>query len=313
MSTITSIASNDKGGWKELSRILAEILYPMGFDLVKAFPAERYNSNLSSAGTLVPLSATNFKNTDKSISTQHNHSSTLSVIIGNTKHLWPIFLNHYVKNMRENAGDTQCANSTTEEMDDTYKRDNPLDWYTQVSVESAVKSAVSKFAGNTSKYDIRYVFDLSEDRFVAFQQLAQDAGLSYYNKICYLNVHSEYGPWIGLRAVVTFDAEGPPNTPDLFPTLENPYPKGDQLLRTKMDEIFVMNDGGYHQSSKSTSVTESVASIRRDWHKWVELRDIAGGFMTEEMKFKYRYFEEQLEYHYTKNLKLLLKADSQCL
>ncbi|CAG8608269.1 2277_t:CDS:2 [Acaulospora morrowiae] len=310
MSMITNLTNC---GWEELTQILAGILYPMGFDLVKAFPAERYNSNIPSMSTLVPLPITNFRG---STSVQRNRSSTLSVIIGNTRHLWSIFIDYYAKNMRENIGDNQENGS---EESDTYKQSNPLDWYTRISIESAVKRAVSKFSKNAStlEYEIRYAFDLSEDRFVAFQQLAQDAGLAYYNKICYLSVHPEYGPWIGLRAVVTFDIDGPPNTSKLFPTPGNPYPKGDQLLETKMEEVLKNDNGSQSSSTNVTNIDKEsvaktnfdkqvIANISRDWYKWVKLRDIAGGFMSDEMKLKYRYSIEQLEYHYTKNLKLLI-------
>ncbi|CAG8456355.1 15134_t:CDS:2, partial [Acaulospora morrowiae] len=281
MSMITNLTNCR---WEELTQILAGILYPMGFDLVKAFPAERYNSNIPSTSTLVPLPITNFRG---STSVQHNRSSTLSVIIGNTRHLWSIFIDYYAKNIRENIGDNQ-ENASEER--DTYEQSNPLDWYTRISIESAVKRAVSKFSKNASnlEYEIRYVFDLSEDKFVAFQQLAQDAGLAYYNRICYLNVHPEYGPWIGLRAVVTFDIDGPPK---LYPTPGNPYPKGDQLLKTKMEEVLKNDNDSQFSSTSVTNVDKEsvaktnfdkqvIANIRRDWYKWVELRDIAGGFMT---------------------------------
>jgi len=77
-------------------------------------------------------------------------------------------------------------------------------------------------------YDVRYTFDLDKKKFVAFQILAENASFAYYNRVCYLNVHKEYGPWIGLRAVITFDIEGPLNSSQLFPELKNPFPEGDE-------------------------------------------------------------------------------------
>ncbi|KAF0504793.1 hypothetical protein F8M41_019464 [Gigaspora margarita] len=313
--------------WEEITKKISEILYPLGFDLVKAFPTQRYNSNVSPASSLALL-PTYFR------------TSTLSIIVGNTKHLWPIFLKYYqsVKNIKTKPINSKCKSrsniriisSSYDQNDDLerFKQNNPLDWYTIQSITSTVKQAISinddSIKYSDVKYDIRYTFDLDEKKFVAFQRLAQDAGLAYYNRSCFLCVHEEFGPWFGLRAVITFDIEGPPNESYLFPPLKNPYPKGDALLKLKITEILGTKNHNYHQLVTPTHSSDSeFAEIKpvfddddkkkkfmnsRDnakWYEWVELRDIASGFMTKDNLEKYRYPEEQIKYHYTHNLKLL--------
>lgn len=126
-----------------------------------------------------------------------NDDSTLSILIANTKHIWPIFVDKF--------------SSTNEEKIDK----NPLDKYTKQSVETAINETLSSFSHNsdtkinndkyiTVDYDVRYTFELEPKRFVAFQQLCQDSGFAYYNRVCFLNVHKEIGPWFGLRAVGKF-------------------------------------------------------------------------------------------------------------
>ncbi|CAG8571941.1 10400_t:CDS:2 [Gigaspora rosea] len=256
--------------WEEITKKISEILYPLGFDLVKAFPIQRYNSNVSPASSLAPL-PTYFR------------TSTLSIIVGNTKHLWPIFLKYYTK-------------------------------FQSVTNNTKTKPINAKCKSRSNSH---------EKKFVAFQRLTQDAGLAYYNKSCFLCVHEEFGPWFGLRAVITFDIEGPPNESYLFPPLKNPYPEGDALLKLKITEILGTENHNYHQLVTPTHSSDSeLTEIKpvfddddkkkfmnsRDnakWYEWVELRDIASGFMTKDNLEKYRYSEEQIKYHYTHNLKFL--------
>ncbi|CAG8594800.1 5201_t:CDS:2, partial [Racocetra fulgida] len=185
-------------------------------------------------------------------------------------------------------------NSSSYDQDDDLERskqNNPLDWYTIQSITSAVKQLISINNISTGhsdiKYDIRYTFDSDEKKFVAFQRLAQDA--------------------------VTLDIEGPTDDSYLFPPLKNPYPEGDALLKLKMTKILGTEIHNYHQPAETkTSLDNNIiqknfmnSRDNTEWYEWVELRDIASGFMTKYNLEKYRYSEEQIEYHYTHNLKLL--------
>jgi len=52
---------------------------------------------------------------------------------------------------------------------------------------------------------------------------------------------------------------------------------------------------------------DTKSEIKKEWYKFVELRDIASGFMDEELLEKYRYSKDQIEYHYINNIELLNK------
>ena len=250
-------------------------------------------------------------------------NSTLSILVGNTKHLWAEFLKYYSTEVFTNytcetpPSSNHCASSTTYSEDsdnEEYKKQNPLDYYTRISITTVIKEII--LLKNLAKlsYDIRYTFDLDEKKFVAFQILAENASFAYYNRVCYLNVHKEYGPWIGLRAVITFDIVGPPNSSQLFPELKNPFPEGDENLERKIQEIYGTKGHHYHQRISSeqdnriiTDEATSDTGIKEEWYKFVELRDIASGFMDKELLDKYRYSKDQIEYHYTNSIELLNK------
>ncbi|CAG8634947.1 13670_t:CDS:2 [Ambispora gerdemannii] len=257
--------------WKEFTRLLSNQLYSRGFDLVKAFPAQRYNAKILSNISPLPT---------------YKRNSTLAFVIANTKHLWSYFL----RNLYNQS-----------QMHHNPWNNNPLDLYTKQSVAESVNEVLGIIDQRDVKCDIRHAFEMEKSRFVAFQLLAHESGLAYYNRTCGLNVHEIAGPWIGLRSVVTLDLEGPSISDTTIP-LENPYPEGDSLLKAKLFSIL-------HQKNFTSSNKEKEKStangISRDWYQWVELRDLASGFMTEEAQIKWRYSEEQLEYHYTKNLSRL--------
>ncbi|RIA88094.1 hypothetical protein C1645_739653 [Glomus cerebriforme] len=300
--------------WEEITKLVSTKLYLLGFDLVKAFPAQRYNENLLTYSPLPTFSQTN---------------STLSILVGNTKHLWPKFLKYYSTEIFTNdhtyktsVSSNHCASSMSYSEDgdnEEYKKQNPLDYYTRISITTIIKEIIQLKNLSDLSYDVRYTFDLDKKKFVAFQILAENASLAYYNRVSYLNVHKKYGPWIGLRAVITFDIEGPLNSLQLFPQLKNPFPEGDKILERKIQEIFGTKDHHYHKQRRNSSseqdnhmITEGSTldmklEIKEEWHKFVELRDIASGFIDKELLEKYRYSKDQIEYHYTNNPELLNK------
>ncbi|KAI9138659.1 hypothetical protein BKA69DRAFT_761796 [Paraphysoderma sedebokerense] len=110
--------------------------------------------------------------------------TTLGILVGNTKLLWPCFIN-YLK-----ANPSHIDNL------------NPVDSYVANSLEASLDQTLSNLFQSSSllpKFEIRYYWDKAP-KFVAMQRLAHEAGLAYYNTDCFLNIHSEYGPWLALRS-----------------------------------------------------------------------------------------------------------------
>jgi len=102
---------------------------------------------------------------------------------------------------------------------------------------------------------------------VPIQRIAARAGLAWLSP-AHLCVHPRFGPWIGLRAVVVFDL--PP--PDLTPPL-NHDPCG----------------------SCASGCLTAFRATDDDWHSWLAVRDACP------LGHDYRYSDEQILYHYTKD------------
>ncbi len=147
--------------------------------------------------------------------------------------------------------------------------DHPVERYAMAVVAGAV-------SGVGVDVKVRWSHTLG-DGMVAMQRLADIAGLAYLSP-AHLSVHPTYGPWIALRAAVVLDIEGPtcaaPPAPppcDACDTACLPVLRG--LMACPPDQV-----------------------ARRDW---VAVRDACPTGRG------YRYSEEQIDYHYCKDLAAL--------
>jgi cyanocobalamin reductase (cyanide-eliminating) / alkylcobalamin dealkylase len=108
--------------------------------------------------------------------------------------------------------------------------------------------------------------------FVPFQKIAVATGLGVLAPT-QLVIHPTYGPWFALRAVVLVDGDPPAPT---IPSL--PCCNSDCAARL------------------------DAAMASRDWRAWVAVRDACN------IGRAYRYSDDQITYHYTKNRSLLARA-----
>jgi methylmalonic aciduria homocystinuria type C protein len=106
--------------------------------------------------------------------------------------------------------------------------------------------------------------------FLPFQKLAVATGLGVLAPT-QLVIHPVYGPWFALRALVIVDGDPPPAMPRPIVACCN----GD--CRARLDD----------------------ALASRDWRAWLAVRDACN------VGRAYRYGDEQITYHYTKNRSLL--------
>jgi hypothetical protein len=116
----------------------------------------------------------------------------LGLVIGNTRALWAKFLAAL-------AADAELASAA-----------QPLDSYTERCLRGALLAL-------DLPCSVRFAHSVGEER-VAMQALAHAAGLAYLSE-SHLSVHAVYGPWIGLRAAVSFGVPGPGGP---APTLPHP-------------------------------------------------------------------------------------------
>lgn len=143
---------------------------------------------------------------------------------------------------------------------------DPVDRYTMSVVGAAAERIVAR-------KELRWAHTVGADM-VAMQRLAQIAGLAYLSPAL-LAVHPRYGPWIGLRAVVCIDVSGPPGGP---PTLAPPCDACDEGCRRVL-----------------AAVIERGPSAAT----WLAVRDACP------LGREHRYDDDQIAYHYTKDLAAL--------
>ncbi|KAJ3394603.1 hypothetical protein HDU84_007777 [Entophlyctis sp. JEL0112] len=244
---------------QSLSSTVADIardLHIKGMDMVVPFCAQMYNTSCRIGPTahLPPLPT-------------FGRTNTLALLVGNSKHLWPIFLSH-VRNHKE-----EVASSN-----------NPLDEYIVASVESAVNA-------HAIQTDIRYTFDVG-DKFVHFQRLAHESGAAYFNKTLFLCIHPVWGPWKAFRAVIVFDLDFHEAIWDVLQQpkpseipLRNPIPDLQDAIEKEL-KLFYSSGDGYES---------------REWRYLVSARDAA----TSKDAVQFRYSDGQIQYHYSKNKQAL--------
>ncbi|MCG8418243.1 MAG: hypothetical protein MJE77_09910 [Proteobacteria bacterium] len=108
--------------------------------------------------------------------------STLAILIGNSRALWP----HLVEALRTDR--------------DLRASEHPVDDY----CDRVVRSAQEAIARPSRAFPAHW----RGQRMVAMQRLAEISGLAALSS-CHLSVHRQFGPWIALRAVIVVDCDGP--------------------------------------------------------------------------------------------------------
>lgn len=141
---------------------LVRRLEQAGFDALAVFDAREFNRTANGEPFRLPV---------------FGRETVLSLVIGNSRALWPRFM----RALDEDAGLRAAP--------------HPLDRYSEARV-SELQTAV----GVRSKA----FFAHQGTPRVPIQRIAQVAGLAELSP-SHLSVHRVHGPWLGLRAVVVFD------------------------------------------------------------------------------------------------------------
>jgi len=173
---------------------------------------------------------------------------TLVVVIGNTRALWP----HVVAG----AG-----------------RPRPVDDHVEEVVGAAVAAALAGL-DPVPAHALRFAPDPPPRR-VAIQRLAEVAGLAWLSP-SHLSVHPTYGPWIGLRAAVVIDVDGPPPRPPPPPPCRCQHGCGPAFER-----------------ALAAGTPRDAAELRERWRLWLAVRDACP------VGRPHRYHDAQIRYHYT--------------
>jgi methylmalonic aciduria homocystinuria type C protein len=176
----------------------------------------------------------------------------LVIVIGNTRALWPII-------RAAHRGPLAGVR-------------DPVDRHVETTVRAAVADALAAHAPGAA-HEVRFAPEPPPRR-VAMQRLAAVAGLAWLSP-SHLSVHPVYGPWIGLRAAIVIDVDGPPP--------RAPLPAPCDCARGCLPLL---------ERALAAGVPSSAAELRPRWLAWLAVRDACPVGRT------HRYDEAQLRYHY---------------
>jgi methylmalonic aciduria homocystinuria type C protein len=159
--------------WQQASEQLSDRLIPLGFEVLGAVASSAYNASLDDklAAYRVALSL--------------GDGPSVALVVGNTKRLWPLFLEAFASTP---LGDEA----------------HPLDAYSRRHISAAAAHLASELG---VAHETRFSFDPPPNT-VAIQRLAALAGAAELAPIG-LCVHPVYGPWFSLRAAVVLALPGP--------------------------------------------------------------------------------------------------------
>jgi len=179
----------------------------------------------------------------------------LGVLIGNTRLLWAPFIAAWRADAALRADP------------------HPIDRYTESRLGPLLQVAGVGCA-------VRFAHEPAPRR-IAIQRLADVSGLARLSRVG-LNVHPVFGPWIGLRAAVVFDVDGPAGAPP-----EAADPCAD--CRRTCGPAF----------ERARAAPGADTDPADAWRLWLAVRDACP------VGRAHRYGEDQIHYHYTKDRAVL--------
>lgn len=191
-----------------------------GFDLIHPFALSAFNDQVA-----VPERLPDF-----------GRASCLAVVVGNTRRLWPLFLEAL-----------RCAPEKRQAR-------HPLDDYAVETITGA--------AASTGLTHAIFWAHVVEPKAIPIQRIAAAAGLAVLAP-SYLSVHPTYGPWFALRAVVVFDAEAPAAS----------TPPATQPCATCVRPCLSAFQVAMQESNDTAPAPLDAASVANHWQRWVAVRD----------------------------------------
>lgn len=191
--------------------------------------------------------------------TDFGRANALGVLLGNTRELWPRFARAFA---------TSPALQQVQ---------HPLDAY----VSKRVKGAVARATTLPHSVVLSHVV---EPRPYPIQRLAERVGFAALAP-CHLAIRPDHGLWFGLRAVVTFDCDGPQTPPS--------------RSARPCDGCNAPCVKALERAVAVTPSPLSQATIREHAEAWIEVRRVCPIGQAS------RYGEAQLRYHYAPDPELI--------
>lgn len=209
-----------------------------GFDIAQPLSVQAYNASVP-PGYAAP---------------DMGRASTLALLIGNTRALWPIFTAAY----RAAPALQQSA--------------NPLDDYCASIIGDALHEAMATHLPNT-RSDVFWAPDPPPRR-ILLQRAAVAAGLGYLapSQLC---IHPTFGPWFSLRAFIVINADAP--------GLDDFSPIAPTCDCTNTCQPII---------NRLAQMTHTQAHVRATWRDYLALRDacpVGRSFRFSDAQLRYHY------------------------
>ncbi|DAZ97602.1 TPA: hypothetical protein N0F65_002221, partial [Lagenidium giganteum] len=246
-----------------------------GLDVVLPLTVEKYNALLARQADPKFL---RFQLPPQLTDTLRSH---LMVLIGNTKNLWPPFLEAVIAEME--AETTQPGSIAP----------HPIDRYVERNILAVVDDLPQ--SGLPSPSQTFWVTDTEPGRMILAQKMALAAEAVALCPAAQLCVHPEFGPWLAFRCALLFAVEEEDGQDDqerrrVHSSCGHPDDLH-HVLQTQMDEALAAA-----QNSSSTKVAPDA------WKKWVLPR------ISMAPRHPWMYPPQQILYHYTKDLAYLSRV-----
>ncbi len=267
-----------------------------GIDIVQPLSLIWYNECLPehARASQIPLPPS----TTATATTSENNDDALTLLIGNSKAIWPKFL--------------ACCASDPSILNHTH----PLNAYIERSIDTALETAAffsplpsssvsSSPLSSHEQYKIYWSHTTANLRggegFVAMQRMAECAGLAYLDHTCHLSFHPTYGPWFSLRCAIVFSNKLGNLDCSLEMLRRKPTPLPCPLSEETMLEVKAAAEVAFSSNDDETMKEKlpGMKDVRAGWEKWLAVRDTAAP------GHPYRYSNDQILYHYTGDRKLL--------
>lgn len=257
---INSISKNSN--INKILKTVQQRLYEKGFDIYHEFPIQSYNEK-------VVKTSDNLQRVP-----EFGRKSTKSILVGNTKYLWPLFINELMSNSNKWKNEP-----------------NPLNLYTLNSINSICDQYFTK---NNIQFSVRFTFEMEKDKLISFQRLCHVSNYAFLDTNSYLCIHKEYGPWIALRAFIVLDDDYNSNQSEQDIKIESL----NDILSDE-EQANVMKQ--WNEIQNVLFKDDNNKQIKDSWKYWLKLRD------SYNVGKKYRYSDDQILYHYTTDINVLKK------
>ena len=230
-----------------------------------------------------------------------------ALLCGNSKAAWPHFAAWCATRLSRSVAADSNENCVAED-DALLHRlgTDPFEDFSREVIGAAASFACTRALSSTQSLQppiIRWAaYTEEESELLAAQHMARAAAIAFLDVDSYLCVHPHFGPWFALRGALVFgDIKGPSEVERLR-SFEIPKDPLDDAARERVRlamelAVSVAGDytGGVDASGAGGGVTDD------GWRYWLAVRDAVAP------QHPQRYSERQIEYHYTKDRRVLLE------